>query len=151
MDSVETGEEHSIQERTSTKFDLPLPSTVKRMTDETISSLLRPFTILAKWMRGLCEIIVKLEYVLAICLSLRALALRPSHFEHKYLSEKKGSRFVNRSLPSCISWKSFAITNLPTCEITRCRKETTRLSSQREPSASSITLLRLTQFVGVCH
>ena len=114
MNSVETGEEHSIQERTSTKFDLPLPSTVKRMTDETISSLLRPFTILAKWIRGLCEIVEKLEYVLAICLSLRVLALRSSYFEHKYLSEKKGSRFFNRSLPSCIIWKSFVITNLST-------------------------------------
>ena len=88
-DSVETGEEHSIQERTSIKFDLPLPSTVKRMTDEAIANLLRPPTVLAKWTRGLCEVIVKLEYLLAICLSLRAPALRPSHYAYEYLRREE--------------------------------------------------------------
>ena len=94
-DSVETGEEHSMQERTSTKFNLPLPSTVKRMTDETIASLLRPFTVLAKWIKRSMRGIVKLEYLLAICLPLRALALRPRHFEHEYL-RIEGISFVQQ-------------------------------------------------------
>ena len=65
--------------------------------------------------------------------------------------KEKRSRFYNRSLPSCINWKSFVITNLTTHENYLVSNETTRLHSQREPSASSITLPRIAQFVGVCH
>ena len=84
------------------KIHLPKPSTVKRMTNQAIKSLLRPCTILAKWIWGLCEVKAELEQELKtpgfalqrmpdleLCLSLRALdLLAEKPFELKYLKNE---------------------------------------------------------------
>ena len=67
---------------------MPVPPTVKRMTDGTIASLLRPFTVLVKWICGLSEVIVTLGKLLELCLSLRAPALWPSRCKHEYLMRR---------------------------------------------------------------